>query len=294
MESSAQVVNATDVEAELSPSVVVAWKPESWEAEYARCVRNSERVAWRLDQVLPPGVEIDLGRATLPGGLTQVERLCDLDGSQQRLLSQIMGHAYVNLFAFIEEYIVAQATRQAHAELFGSLDIMRALLRMADEEIKHQQLFCDYMSRFRGAFGEAEVLSNATEVAGVILSKSPIAVALVTLHLELVTQHHYVSSVRAEDEIDPLFASLLKHHWLEEAQHAKIDALELGRMLQWARPDDLGVAFEDYLQLAMALSALLYRQATLDVETLCSRTGHSPSGRAAEGWRNSESGHAAA
>ena len=58
------------------------------------------------------------------------------------------------------------------------------------------------------------------------------AVALTTLHLELVTQQHYIEGFRGAEagDMDPFFASLLKNHWLEEAQHAKIDALELKKL----------------------------------------------------------------
>ena len=44
-------------------------------------------------------------------------------------------------------------------------------------------------------------------------------------HIEWMTQSHYVDSVRDDGELDPLFKSLLKHHWMEEAQHAKLDTL---------------------------------------------------------------------
>ena len=39
------------------------------------------------------------------------------------------------------------------------------------------------------------------------------------------TQGHYVESVQNDQELDPQFKSLLKHHWMEEAQHTKLDTL---------------------------------------------------------------------
>lgn len=45
------------------------------------------------------------------------------------------------------------------------------------------------------------------------------------LHLEWMIQLHYVDSVRADEALDPQFCSLLRHHWMEEAQHAKLDTL---------------------------------------------------------------------
>jgi len=54
-----------------------------------------------------------------------------------------------------------------------------------------------------------------------VLSHDPLGVALVILHIEWMSQRHYVESVRSDERLDPLFKSLLKHHWLEEAQHAR-------------------------------------------------------------------------
>ena len=63
------------------------------------------------------------------------------------------------------------------------------------------------------------------EVAKAVLAHDPLAVALVILHIEWMTQRHYIESVKDDQDLDPLFKSLLKHHWMEEAQHAKLDTL---------------------------------------------------------------------
>src|SRR5262249_48356825 len=161
-----------------------------------------------------------------------------------------------------EEYIVATAVQHAQAELFGDHSAVRALVRFAEEEVKHQQLFWRYRDAFARDFGTpCEVLGSAAEVAGVILSKSPLAVMMVTLHLEITTQAHYVDSLRDASDIDPLFAKLLKHHWLEESQHARIDALELRKMATGAAPEQIGAAFDDYLGLIDAFDGLLGAQA---------------------------------
>ena len=68
-------------------------------------------------------------------------------------------------------------------------------------------------------------------VAAAVLAHSPLAVALLTLHIEWFVQQHYVESIKDDQDLDPQFKSLLKHHWLEEAQHTKLDTLmveELG------------------------------------------------------------------
>ena len=55
------------------------------------------------------------------------------------------------------------------------------------------------------------------------------SVALLILHIEWMTQRHYLESVRDEG-IDRQFNSLLRHHWMEEAQHAKLDTLMVAEL----------------------------------------------------------------
>ena len=226
---------------------------------------------------MPVGTRLDFTRPFLPDALASDRRLPDLNEGERLKLNQITGNAYVNLFAFVEEYIVATAVKHAQAEMHGDHDAVRALVRFAEEEIKHQQLFWRYLETFKGSFGtECGVLGDAAAVAGVILSKTPIAVLLVTLHLEIMTQAHYTESVRDDAKLDPLFARLLKHHWLEEAQHAKIDALELDKLASDATAEQITKAFDDYLDLIGAFEGLLAAQAKMDVESFAKATGRKP------------------
>ena len=39
------------------------------------------------------------------------------------------------------------------------------------------------------------------------------------------TQKHYLESIRDNQGLDEQFRSLLRHHWMEEAQHAQLDTL---------------------------------------------------------------------
>ena len=234
--------------------------------DYATCVKNSERVAWRVDDVMPPDTRLDFARPFLPAALSGDHKLAFLNEGDRLKLNHITGNAYINLFAFVEEYIVATAVRHAEAEMHGDHVALRALVRFADEEIKHQQLFWRYLDAFKKDFGhECGLLGDAAAVAGVILSKSAMAVMLVTLHLEIMTQSHYTESVRDDQSLDPLMVKVLKHHWIEESQHAKIDALELDKLLSDATPEQIAQAFNDYLDLIGAFDGLLAAQAKMDL-----------------------------
>ncbi len=95
------------------------------------------------------------------------------------------------------------------------------------------------------------------------MGHSPIGVLIVTLHIELMTQQHYLEGVKDNESLDPFFASLLKHHWMEESQHARIDALELNKL---ARENPAGVdkGVGEYLGILSAMDGLLKAQAGLD------------------------------
>jgi hypothetical protein len=127
---------------------------------------------------------------------------------------------------------------------------------------------------FQREFGHpCGVLASAAEVANVILSKSAIAVMLVTLHLEIMTQAHYVECVKDDAELDPLFVKLLRFHWMEEAQHARIDALELDKLLTAAPPEKIKEAIDDYIGLIGAFDGLLKAQAEMDAISIAKATG---------------------
>jgi demethoxyubiquinone hydroxylase (CLK1/Coq7/Cat5 family) len=67
-------------------------------------------------------------------------------------------------------------------------------------------------------------------------------VALLTLHIEWFVQQHYVESVKDEQDLDRQFKSLLKHHWLEEAQHTKLDTLMVEEIAAATAAEDIETA----------------------------------------------------
>jgi len=242
--------------------------------DYETCIRHSERVAWRLDEVMPPGTKLDFSRRFLPEALAGTGHLVWLSPIERLKLNQISGNAYLNLFQFVEEYILAMALDHARAEKPADPKACRALMRFAEEEVKHQELFARYRAAFDRDIGHpCGVVTGAEAVAELILSKNPIAVLLVTCHLELMTVQHYAECVRDDFGVDPFFAMLLKCHWLEEAQHAKIDALELDKRASLATAETIESAIDEYLGLCAAFDELVERQARLDVESLKAVTG---------------------
>lgn len=238
--------------------------------DYQTLIQLSERVAWRIDDVINTTTRLDFGRAFLPDSLVLAGEIRCLSPAEKLTLNHIRGNSYVHIFAFIEEYIIAVAVRHASAEVFGDEKTLRALLRFAEEESKHQTMFKRFGEVFSGSFATpCGVIGEAETVASVILAKSPIAVLLMTLHLELTTQEHFVECFReGKEDVDPLFRQMFRSHWLEEAQHAKIDVLELEKLAMEADKEALDKGFSDYIELVASLDNLLVEQANLDMESL--------------------------
>jgi hypothetical protein len=238
-------------------------------ADYGKVVDLSERVAWRVSDVVPDGAKLDFSRPFMPVAMFVGHELPFLDAAEKLKLNQIFGSSYAYLFYFVEAYIIDMAMRHAQAELYGDDDNLRAMLRFADEEVKHQKMFLRFREMFDEGFGSpCDTVPNPQSVAEAILSKSPMAVTLVTLHLELITQAHYVDCIRDGGDLEPLFRSLFKHHWLEESQHAKIDVLEILKLRAAAAPAQVQQAIDDYFAIASAFAGLLAEQGKLDVASL--------------------------
>lgn len=237
--------------------------------DYASCLANSDKVTWTLDDVMPSGTELDFSRPFLPEQLVMLKPVTCLNDHEKKRLNQIVGNAYINLFGFVEEYILATVVQHANAEMFGDRTAVRALCRFAEEEAKHMQLFDRYREAFNRGFGhDCGVLESAVQVAEVIMSKSPIAVMVLTLHIELMTQQHYTECIKDNTQIDPFFASLLRYHWLDESQHAKLDTLELEKLAVMAAPEELEQAVDQYLEILGAFDGLLQAQAEMDLASL--------------------------
>ena len=95
-----------------------------------------------------------------------------------------------------------------------------------------------------------------------------VPLALVTLMLEWMTQRHYLDSVKTDEALDPHFAGLLRHHWMEEAQHAKLDTLIVDKIASALEPVKIEAGIDDYMDIGKMLDGGLQTQVELDLESL--------------------------
>src|SRR5215471_239974 len=127
------------------------------------------------------------------------------------------------------------------------------------------------VEEFEKGFGTpCAAIGPAKDIAAAILKHSRLGVFLTTLHIEWFTQRHYIESVRdnAAEGLDPLFCSLLKHHWLEESQHAKLDTLVVDKLADSVGPEQIEAAVDDYMDIGKMLDGGLAAQIQLDLESL--------------------------
>ena len=237
---------------------------------YEAALADSSKITWQVEDLIGGDKRLDFSKPFLPESLAQVRELTTLSAREKLLLNQIRGNSYLYLFGFVEEFILPFVTDEARSAMLGG-DVVevRAMVTFAEEEAKHIHLFHRFAQEFKANFHAAcEVIGPAHEVAKVVLSHSRLGVALLTLHLEWMTQAHYVDSVKDDQDLDPQFKSLLRHHWMEEAQHAKLDTLLVERLAREGGPAAIEKAFADFAALGGAIDGLLAAQVQLDLGSL--------------------------
>ncbi len=240
---------------------------------FGNVLENSKKVAWQEDEVLS-GRRFDLSKRFLPDRLSGVDAIACLDDDEKRMLNQIMGNAYCHLFAFVEEFIVPTVTEEVLQNPYGDEVRQRSLLRFSEEELKHQEMFRRSIDLFTEQFGATPGLIPGREaVAEVVRSKSDLAVLLLINIIEWFVQVHYTEHVRGKTDLDDLFRDLLRHHWLDEAQHAKIDTMLIAEMVEDMPLAQREAAIDEVLELGGAIDGLLQQQIALNIDALQGATG---------------------
>ena len=245
-------------------------------SRYARCVEVSKRIRWEIDRDVICGREFDFSKKFLPDGLSKVQEMDFLSDDEKRLVSQIQGRTYANIFGLVERFINAKILEVSRDHWLGDQVALEALIRFSDEELKHQELFRRIESMIGAQMPEGYVLAaDPNEVAAAVLSKSTWAVLALTCHIELFTQSHYRQSIEPDSNLSDLYKDVFLYHWREESQHAVLDELEWNR--EHARLDaearDQGV--DDLIALVGAVDGILQVQSQADAgyfSRICGRT----------------------
>lgn len=234
---------------------------------YQGALEASERIGWRVEDIIGGDKRLDFSKPFMPESLAQVRKLSFLSPEEQRTLNQIRGHEYLAMFGLVEEFILPYVVDHARPQLSGDDYRVRALLQFAGEEAKHIHLFKSFRREFEAGFGsKCEFIGPAEDVRKFVLSHGPLGVGIAILHIEWMTLRHYIEAVKDNQELDPQFKSMLKHHWLEESQHTKLDTLVVEELAAKASEKEIELAFKEYAEIGAFLDQGIQQQAEFEVE----------------------------
>ena len=241
---------------------------------YQSALAASERIGWKVDDIIGGDKKLDFSKPFMPESLAQVKQLSFLTAEEQLTLNQIRGHEYLAMFGLVEEFILPYVVDHARLHLSGDDYRVRALLQFAGEEAKHIHLFKRFRQEFEGGFGsKCDFIGPAEDISRFVLSHSPLGVGIAILHIEWITLRHYIEGVRDNQNLDPQFKSLLKHHWLEESQHTKLDTLIVESVVKGSTPKEIDQAFEEYAEIGMFIDNGIKQQAEFEAESFVQATG---------------------
>jgi len=240
---------------------------ENSTARYAKCIEASKRVRWDIDKDVIRGRQFDTERKYMPDRLAKIEYFAFATPEEKKLISQVQGRTYANMFGMIERYIGAKVMEVTRGHALDDQVVVESLVRFTDEELKHQELFRRLEVLMAPAMPKGYAfMPQANDVANAVLSKSTWAVLGLTCHIELFTLDHYRQSIDRDTEVSALWKDVFLFHMKEESQHAVLDEME------WQREDaritsgqrDQGVT--DLIELVGAVDGLLQMQASADAD----------------------------
>src|SRR5437868_14893808 len=228
---------------------------------YEATLASSLRAQWQLDDVLRADQDLDFSRNFMPESLARTAALDGLNPFEQRVFNQISAHQYLTIFGVVEEFILPFLVDHARTHLLGDDWRVRAILNFASEEAKHIQLFKRFNNAFvRGFPVECQMIGPSEAIGAEVLRHEPLAVGLVILMIEWMTQQHYLGSIRDDGDLDPLFKGLMKNHWVEEAQHAKLDTLIVDALGEGRSEAEIDTAIDEFFETGAFLDDGLKRQ----------------------------------
>ena len=234
---------------------------------YAKCIEVSKRVRWDIDQDIIRGRNFDFSHKFLPDGISKVDQLDFLNNDEKRLLSQIQGRTYANMFGFVERFITAKVLETTRDHWLGDQTALEALIRFSDEELKHQELFRRIEKMMADGMAEGyKFLPDPDAVAAAVLQNSTWAVLALILEIELFTQEHYKQSIEPEENLSDLYKDIFLFHWKEETTHAMMDELEWPREDSKLSAEERDRAVDELIAIVGDVDGILQNQSAADVE----------------------------
>ena len=234
---------------------------------YAKCIEASKRVRWDIDKDVIRGRQFDYTRKFLPDRLARMELFDFATPEEKRLVSQIQGRTYANMFGLVERYIGAKVLEVSRGHALGDQVVLESLVRFTDEELKHQELFRRLeVMMAEGMPAGYNFVPQPNEVANAVLSKCTWAVLGLTCHIELFTLDHYRQSIDRDAGASELWKDVFLFHMKEESQHAVLDEMEWQREDAKLTPAQRDQGVTDLIDLVAAVDGILQAQSGADAE----------------------------
>ncbi|MGC1817360.1 MAG: hypothetical protein WA900_06860 [Casimicrobiaceae bacterium] len=234
---------------------------------YARAIEVSKRVRFEIERDVIRGRKFDFAKKFLPDGLSRIGHLDFLGAEEKRLVSQIQGRTYANMFGLVERFIGPKISEVSRDHWLGDQTAFEALVRFTDEELKHQEMFRRIEALCAEGMPEGYVfLPQPNDVAGVVLGKPTWSVLALICHIEIFVLAHYREAIERDDELSGLWKDVFTFHAREESQHAILDELE------WQREDakltaaERDRAVDELIGLVAAVDGILQLQAKADTD----------------------------
>lgn len=246
----------------------------TYQYSFQDCLARSERITWRVEDLIGGDKTLDFTKPFMPESFARVAPLEFLNADEKRTLNQIRGHTYLAMFGLIEEFILPFVMDHAgplivKPMMAGDDYKARAYLEFAAEEAKHIHLFRRFRDEFARGFGaRCEVIGPPEAVGKFVLAKPALSVSLLVLMIEWMTQRHFMDSMKDDQSTDPQFKSLLLHHWMEEYQHAQLDALMTLAIAEKLSPADINAGIDGFFELGAFFDQGLKQQTAFDLDAL--------------------------
>lgn len=241
---------------------------------YEDCLKTALRVNWKIDDLLK-GHHFNPEKRWLPPKLSACESVRWLTEEEKRKLTHVEMGAYAHLFGYVEEFITPKMVKLADEHESSQPIAFQALTNFAAEEIKHMTLFHRMRQMVNETLGvDLKLLEDEKSVAHFVLSKNELAVLLLIACIEWFTQYHYQSAIKEAGDLDELTKKVFQAHWMEEAQHAKMDHNEAIQLFDKMDQMQRKQAVSDLIELLQAVDGLLQKQSAYDVENFIAYAGH--------------------
>ena len=243
-------------------------------SRYARLLLATPAGPWDIERHVFRGRTLDFSRKFLPDGLTLLDRLDFLQPQEIRLLSHLQGRTYAATFGLVERVIGATALLQAQGHVHGDQAAVEALVRFANDELKHQELFRRLERMMNAGMPPGYAVVAAPDgFARAALGRSAWSLLALGCHIELLAQAHYDQAFAPRYDLCPLYQDVFKFHSRDERQHALLDELEWAAEHTNLTAEERDEAVVDFIALLTTFSDLLLAQSRADTRWFLQAVG---------------------